>query len=174
MPNNDTDESATVSQTITKRIRDVSPASKDGVEWKIIDHKTETRDDVEITTVEPNVQGPYVLLRVEFKKPNSRHTLVHWFTERDIHLKNEQKLLSYWQKQGGRQNVVELPSDVVHLLRIIKEKDVKRDEGYGTKKYLMQFVGCPKSEAQWWWASGVKETYIELYEEWFNRASNSS
>ncbi|KAF5625183.1 uncharacterized protein FTJAE_10080 [Fusarium tjaetaba] len=135
MPNNGTKESATVSQTITQRIRDVSPALNDGVEWKIIDHKTETRDDVEIITVKPTVQGPYVLLRVEFKKPNSRHTLVHWFTERDINLKNEQKSLSYWEKQGGR---------------------------------------CPKSEAQWWWASGVKETYIELYEEWFNRASNSS
>ncbi|KAF5985619.1 hypothetical protein FCOIX_1972 [Fusarium coicis] len=134
MPNNDL-----VSQTITRNTRDVSPASiEDGVEWKIIDHETETRDDVEIITVEPNVQGPYVLLRVEFKKPNYRHTLVHWFTERDLHLKNEQKLLSYWKKQGGRRNAVELPSDVVHLLRITKEKDLKKDQRYGTKK-----IPCP-------------------------------
>ncbi|KAG4270113.1 hypothetical protein FPRO04_11805 [Fusarium proliferatum] len=174
MPNNDTGESAIVSQTITQKIRDVFPTSKDGVEWKIIDHKTKTRDDVEIITVEPNNQGPYVLLRVQFKKPDSRHTLVHWFAERDIHLKNEQKLLSYWQKHRGRQNTVELPSDVVHLLRIIKEKEVKKDEGYGKKKFLMQFVGCSKSEAQWWWASTVKEAYIELYEEWVHRASGSN
>ncbi|KAF5692386.1 hypothetical protein FDENT_2908 [Fusarium denticulatum] len=169
MPNDDI-----VSQTITQKIRDVSPASKEGVEWKIIDHKTETRDDVEIITVEPNIQGPYVLLRVQFKKPDSRHTLVHWFTERDIHLKNEQKLLSYWEKQGGRQNAVELPPDAVHLLRITKEKELKRDQGYGTKEYLVQFVGCPASQSEWWWASGVKETYIELYEEWVSRASASN
>ncbi|RBQ66121.1 hypothetical protein FVER14953_13818 [Fusarium verticillioides] len=171
MPNNDI-----VSQTITQNTRDVSPASilEDGIEWKIIDHETETRNDVEIITVEPNIQGPYVLLRVEFKKPNSRHALVHWFTERDIHLKNEKKLLSYWQKQGGRQNAVELPSDVVHLLRITKEKDLKKDQGYGTKKYLVQFVGCPASQSEWWWASTVKETYIELYEEWVSRAGASN
>ncbi|KAF5602355.1 hypothetical protein FPCIR_1922 [Fusarium pseudocircinatum] len=169
MPNDDI-----VSQTITQKARDVSPASKEGVEWKIIDHKTETRDNVEIITVEPTVQGPYVLLRVEFKKPDSRHTLVHWFTERDIHLKNEQKLLSYWEKQGGRQRAVELPSDVVHLLRITRERVVKRDLGYGTKQYLVQFVGSPASQSEWWWASTVKETYIELYEEWVARARASN
>ncbi|KAF4493374.1 hypothetical protein FAGAP_10510 [Fusarium agapanthi] len=166
MPNDNTDKSAIVSQKITQTIRDVSPASKDGVEWKIIGHKTETWDDVEIVTVEPNIQGPYVLLKVQFKKPGSRQDLVHWFAERDVHLKNEEKLLLYWEKQGSRQSAVELPSDAVHLLLIIKEKDAKKDEGYGRKKYLMQFVGCPESEAQWWWASAVNEAYIELYEEW--------
>ncbi|KAF5700535.1 hypothetical protein FMUND_14286 [Fusarium mundagurra] len=140
MPNNDTDKSAIVSQKITQKIRDVSPAFNEGVEWKIIGHKTETRDDVEVIAVEPTIQGPYVLLKVLLKKPESRQTLVHWFAERDIHLKNEVKLLLYWEKQGGRQNSVELPSDVVHFLRIINEKVAMKDEGYGTKKYLMQFV----------------------------------
>ncbi|KAF5553708.1 hypothetical protein FMEXI_2357 [Fusarium mexicanum] len=175
MPNDKTDKSALVSQKITQKIQDVSPAFilKEGVEWKIVGHKTETRDDVEIVTVEPTIQGPYVLLKVQFKKPGSCQALIYWFAERDIHLKNEQKLLLYWEKQGGRQNAVELPSDTVHLLRIIGEMDVKKDEGYGTKKYLMQFVGCPESKAQWWWASGVKETYIDLYEEWVFSTSDS-
>ncbi|KAF5602898.1 uncharacterized protein FSUBG_7538 [Fusarium subglutinans] len=166
MPNDSTDKSAIVSQKITQKIQDVSPAFilKEGVEWKLKGHKTETRDDVEINTLEPTIQGPYVLLKVQYKTPGSRQALIHWFAKRDIHRKNEQKLLLYWEKQGGRQNDVELPSDTVHLLQIIGEKDVKKDEGYGTKKYFMQFVGCPESEAQWWRASIVKEAYIELYE----------
>ncbi|KAF5244108.1 hypothetical protein FANTH_7863 [Fusarium anthophilum] len=133
MPNDKTDKSALVSQKITQKVQDASPAF------------------IQETRLPPS----------------------SWFAERDIYPKNEQKLLLYWEKHGGRQNAVELPSDTVHLLRIIGEMDVKKDEGYGTKKYLMQFVGCPESKAQWWWASGVKETYIDLYEEWVFSTSDS-
>ncbi|CEI67628.1 hypothetical protein FVEN_g5712 [Fusarium venenatum] len=79
------------------------------------------------------------------------------FTERDIHLVSGPKLFRYWRGKGGRAYASGILDDVCHLLKILDEQDGKRQ---------VQFVGCAKSQSEWWDSDKVKETYIELWDEW--------
>ncbi|CEF74429.1 unnamed protein product [Fusarium graminearum] len=77
--------------------------------------------------------------------------------ERDVHLMSGPKLFGYWRGKGGRPWAAGIPDDICHLLKILDEKDGKLE---------VQFVGCAKSKSEWWESDTVKETYIELWDEW--------
>ncbi|WXC56572.1 hypothetical protein SNK03_002506 [Fusarium graminearum] len=77
--------------------------------------------------------------------------------ERDVHLMSGPKLFGYWRGKGGRPWAAGIPDDICHLLKILGEKDGKLE---------VQFVGCAKSKSEWWESDTVKETYIELWDEW--------
>lgn len=77
--------------------------------------------------------------------------------ERDVHLMSGLKLFGHWRGKGGRPWAAGIPDDICHLLKILDEKDGKLE---------VQFVGCAKSKSEWWESNTVKETYIELWDEW--------
>ncbi|KAF4451299.1 hypothetical protein F53441_5720 [Fusarium austroafricanum] len=120
--------------------------------------------------------GPYALMKIHWNDSEGDEQ-EQLFTERGVHEKDEEKLLAYWREKGGRAKATKkakaLHRDTVHLLRILEEKNVTPTEE-GDLKYLVQFVGHSKERAQWWWAGGVKENYIELYEAGNNKSPEVS
>jgi hypothetical protein len=82
------------------------------------------------------------------------------FTERDVHLVSAPKLFGYWGRKRGRAYASGIPDDVCHLLKILDEKD---------GKMKVQFVGCAKSESEWWESDKVKD-YIELWDNWVEKS----
>ncbi|KAF4962440.1 hypothetical protein FSARC_9469 [Fusarium sarcochroum] len=159
-----------VSKSITAHADDILPISViDGaVDWEIVGHKTETREDVEIISVHPPVQGPYVVMKVWWFTEDNPKGTTGLFTERDVQGKNEELLLTYWEAEGGREEATGLDSDVAHIFKILAERIAKPKNTSPQKEFLVQFVGysCSDDDTMWWPAEDVEKTYLELYEDW--------
>ncbi|KAF5234484.1 hypothetical protein FAUST_7572 [Fusarium austroamericanum] len=108
-------------------------------EWRINGHEAVTSHDVEIIST-----------WMVYHSTRSN-------TERDVHLMSGPKLFGYWRGKGGRPWAAGIPDDICQLLKILDEKDGKLE---------VQFFGCAKSKSEWWESDTVKETSIELWEEW--------
>ncbi|KAM0546217.1 hypothetical protein ACHAPJ_011003 [Fusarium lateritium] len=137
------------------------------VDWRIIGHETETREDVEIISVYPTVQGPYVAMKVWWSTEVFPEGETGLFTERDVQGKDEELLLAYWKSERGRTRATGLDPNVVHVFKVLEEKIVNPNTN-PTKKLRVQFVGysAETKDTRWWPAEDVEQTYVELYEEW--------
>ncbi|KAM0352132.1 hypothetical protein ACHAP4_009145 [Fusarium culmorum] len=148
-----------VTERITSRRDDISTITdlQTAREWRINGHKAITSHDVEIISVTPTVQSSCVIMLCSGIDFDGVPFNQKWFTERDVHLMSGPKLFGYWRGKGGRPWAAGIPDDICHLLKILDEKDGRLE---------VQFVGCAKSKSEWWESDIVKETYIELWDEW--------
>ncbi|KAJ4258198.1 hypothetical protein NW762_008344 [Fusarium torreyae] len=137
------------------------------VDWRIIGHETEAGKDVEIISVYPTVQGPYVAMKVWWSTQDFPEGETGFFTERDVQGKDEKLLLAYWKSEGGRTRATGLDPNIIHILKVLEEKIFNRKTN-PTKKLRVQFVGhsAEKKDTRWWPAEEVEKAYVEVYEEW--------
>jgi hypothetical protein len=106
--------------------------------------------------VTPKVHSPCIIILVSGKASDGIE-FEKLFTERDVHLSSTGRVYNYWDKKGGKDHMAGTQTDIYHLLKILGEKD---------GEMVVQFVGCTQSMTEWWSEEKVKETYIELWDEW--------
>jgi hypothetical protein len=88
--------------------------------------------------------GPFVALLIRGQKSKTRWE--GWVDERFVHERNEGKLLTYWQRVGGRD--AQGLRDACPLR--IQYAHRRRESEQGTE-YLVQYVGYPNDDTtnQW-------------------------
>ncbi|KAF5964751.1 hypothetical protein FCOIX_13264 [Fusarium coicis] len=153
--------------TVLRRLRRDALSNTADSDWCILGHKDEKRE-VEITTIKPEIQAPFILIEVGWINGERDYHERH-FTERDIQLKDEKMLLSNWNGvKGKRKKGSGIKEDEVHLLKILGDLEKLDDQNNMGVQLKVQFIGHSKLRTEWWWSHGVKDAYIKMYQDWVN------